>query len=152
MCEIALQRFEPPYANVSRAAWVQVVMDAWQTETWYEPLITLIPGRTDNIASSLKRRVLTDAGEKEKPGETQIRQMIEKGIESVWNINTESISYRAHCGKVHASFKSLDAARGWRMLAYRYEREGRRAVDVPREEWNLEQLEELGRNTQVDLF
>ena len=154
MCDVALARFTPPFAAVTQAQWAEVVLDTWQTEQWFEPLQLLITGRIRNIANSLRRRVLTDAGEKEKPAETQIRQFLEEGIWSTWNMNTESITYRAEYRKVCAQFNSIEACRGWRLLAKRYELEGRPATEVPREEWHIEMLEDLGKNytEQSELF
>ena len=145
MCALARETFDPPFAGVSMPQWENIVLDTWQTEKWFEPLAVLITGRLKNIASSLRRRMLTDAGEMQKPHDSQIFQNVEEGISSVWNINTESIAYRAHWRKVNASFATLEAARGWRLLAKRYELEGRSPVEVPREEWHIEMLESLGR-------
>ena len=154
MCDVALARFTPPFQAVTRAEWNQVVVDTWQTEKWFEPLQILINGRIHSIATSLRRRVLTDAGEMDRPAETQIRQLVEKYVWSTWNMNTESVTYRTEWRDTCAQFRSIEACRGWRLLAKRYELEGRPATEVPREEWHIEMLEDLGKNytEQSELF
>lgn len=145
MIALTHDRFDPPFAAISSAQWQNLVLDTWQTEKWFEPLSVFINGRIKSVANSLKRRVLTDAGEKERPHDTQVFQNVAAGICSVWNINTETIVYRAHWRKTNATFATLEAATGWRIMAKRYELEGRPAVEVPREVWHIEMLESVGR-------
>ena len=145
MIALAHERFEPPFAAITGSQWQDLVLDTWQTEKWFEPLSLLITGRIKSISTSLKRRVLTDAGEKDKPYDTQVFQNVATGVCSVWNINTETIVYRAHWRKTNATFATLEAAIGWRIMAKRYELEGRSAVEVPREVWHIEMYESLGR-------
>lgn len=164
MVELVLDRFEAPYSDVTVDGYQSVVMDVWQTQKWFEPLQLLMNGRVREIARTLKKRVRFKAGERPKPQHRTIRALVEKNIHRIKDIKTGNINYEARIPDpklglkfnssrkssdgnrcATASFKSLDAARGWMVLAKQYKSEGRPVFDVPRETWDIERLEELGR-------
>ena len=164
MIELVLDRFEAPYSDVTVDGYQSVVMDVWQTQKWFEPLHLLMNGRVRGIAHTLKMRVKIKVGERPKPQHRLNKVWVEENIHEIEDLKTGNIIYEACISdpklgvilessrawskgnrSVFASFKSLDAARGWLALAKQYKSEGRPIAKVPRETWDIERLEELGR-------